>query len=446
MMAATVDSFKKSFDPSQTHPYNPKKSTSFQRAPGVFALSYADSTSLQGFICRDIVQLGDYWVETRFGCITNCNSPDFNGDDGIVGFGLPTPSQNPQQPLPAPLLFELTDSRKSKNPKNKMLNERIFAFLSTEQAGELQLGGVDPESTAGEMAFTPTMTPHDFSVPVFSVKYGHKELLDFVPTNPGLRYVPGIVDSGSSCLVLPDTLLQGLLKIRPYSTYKEMRKTHPKASFLLSLSGIPIEIPWKTWYLAKANKACVQKTPPMFPGVLIGDVLFRRYVVLFNMTDPMMPILGIAPQKPGYVAAKKAHMTNVHKMPVGRRPSNVTSEEGGRVPPSHLARRIDNIPVINKKETQYFIKIQIGSPRKWHTVTFDTGSSVFGIFSKSPPHYDAGSMFDHTGGLLASKVTIIAIGFVVVVIMIAAFFVIKMATSSTRDVKVGSSEEKRNLL
>ena len=48
-----------------------------------------------------------------------------------------------------------------------------------------------------------------------------------------------------------------------------------------SLSGIPIEIPWKTWYLAKANKACVQKTPPMFPGVLIGDVLFRRYVVLY---------------------------------------------------------------------------------------------------------------------------------------------------------------------
>jgi hypothetical protein len=84
-------------------------------------------------------------------------------------------------------------------------------------------------------------------------RYGQHELLDFVPTNPGLRsdtptvacahprmraptharthacartlcpparavgmgkiiivcsYVPGIVDSGSSCLVLPDTMLQ----------------------------------------------------------------------------------------------------------------------------------------------------------------------------------------------------------------------------------------------
>jgi hypothetical protein len=36
---------------------------------------------------RGASQLGDYWVETRFGCITQCNSPDFNGDDGIVGNG-----------------------------------------------------------------------------------------------------------------------------------------------------------------------------------------------------------------------------------------------------------------------------------------------------------------------------------------------------------------------
>jgi hypothetical protein len=166
------------------------------------------------------------------------------------------------------------------------------------------------------------------------------------------------------------------------------------------------------------------------------------------MTDPLMPILGIAPQKPGYVAATTAHMVdNVHKVPMEKDTANITSEEGGRTNVrTQMASKIDQIPVINKKETQYFIKIQIGTPRVWHTVTFDTGSSVFGIFSKSPLHYDAGSMFDHTGGLLASKVTIIAIVFVVVVVVVAAGFVIRLATSSTRDVKVGSSEEKRTLL
>jgi hypothetical protein len=33
---------------------------------------------------------------------------------------------------------------------------------------------------------------------------------------------------------------------------------------------------------------------------------------------------------------------------------------------------VDDVPVINKKETQYFIKIQLGTPRREHVVTFDT--------------------------------------------------------------------------
>jgi hypothetical protein len=28
-------------------------------------------------------------VLAKFGSITDCNSPDFNGVDGIVGFGMP---------------------------------------------------------------------------------------------------------------------------------------------------------------------------------------------------------------------------------------------------------------------------------------------------------------------------------------------------------------------
>jgi len=68
---------------------------------------------------------------------------------------------------------------------------------------------------------------------------------------------------------------------------------------------------------------------------------------------------------------------------------------GGHVESGNVT--VDDVPVINKKETQYFIKIQLGTPRKSHVVTFDTGSSVFGIFSKSPPSRKNISMFDHPG-------------------------------------------------
>ena len=37
--------------------------------------------------------------------ITDCNSPDFNGVDGILGFGLPKAGSD----LPTPVLFAMTD-------------------------------------------------------------------------------------------------------------------------------------------------------------------------------------------------------------------------------------------------------------------------------------------------------------------------------------------------
>ena len=40
------------------------------------------------------------------GVITDCNSPDFNGVDGILGFGLPKAGSD----LPTPVLFAMTDA------------------------------------------------------------------------------------------------------------------------------------------------------------------------------------------------------------------------------------------------------------------------------------------------------------------------------------------------
>ena len=52
---------------------------SFRVGAGKFSTSYADSAELEGFVGRDVVQLGDYYAFTRFGCIRKCNDPHFNG-------------------------------------------------------------------------------------------------------------------------------------------------------------------------------------------------------------------------------------------------------------------------------------------------------------------------------------------------------------------------------
>ena len=43
---------------------------------------------------------------------------------------------------------------------------------------------------------------------------------------------------------------------------------------------------------------------------------------------------------------------------------------------------MDRIPIVNKKGTQYFMDVGIGTPRQPFTVIFDTGSTVFGVFTK----------------------------------------------------------------
>jgi hypothetical protein len=84
-----------------------------------------------------------------FGLLYSCNSPDFNGVDGIIGFGLPKSGEEGRQ-LPRPVLWALTDKKpgdelasaaRDSNAQNLL---RKFSFFSTDDAAEVQLGGYDP--------------------------------------------------------------------------------------------------------------------------------------------------------------------------------------------------------------------------------------------------------------------------------------------------------------
>jgi len=159
----------------------------------MFLLGYADNTHLKGFQSRDVVQLGDFFVDTKFGSITDCNSPDFNNVDGILGFGMPVQHQaappppsgigammaggggdGPTVTLPLPLLFGLTDPAVKNSAKNHVLSRRAFSFMSTDNAAEIQLGGYDPAAVDGRMFLTPSITMNDYVVVSLSLKFPPK--------------------------------------------------------------------------------------------------------------------------------------------------------------------------------------------------------------------------------------------------------------------------------
>eukprot|EP00802_Teleaulax_amphioxeia_P011055 Tamp_11085.p1 GENE.Tamp_11085~~Tamp_11085.p1 ORF type:complete len:525 (-),score=133.37 Tamp_11085:383-1957(-) len=386
--------------------FNPAASKSIKYIKhGQFFLQYADNSNLKGYEATDIVQFGDFYTFTKFGGITTCNSPDFQRVNGILGFGLPQqmPMELPGMPspqLPLPLLFDLTDPRVKDNAKNHMLKKRAFSFFSTDDQAEIQLGGIDPDSIIGDFQLTTTIQPNDYAVPVHSVKFGDVELLQF--SNPNLKvpigcqgdechppFLAGILDSGTSCLVLPDAPVPGMLSNKPFTQWKHMiggntKKPSKHDTFHINIAGKVYDIPYSDWYITQgsdSDQSCIQRMPGGMPMVLVGDVLFRRYVVMFDLTSFPGPVtIGIGKRNPNYKLATEHEY--VKKIPAVKSPAQVITETKAIKKGYHYPIAADRVPVVNHESTQYFVNVSIGTPRQKMPVIFDTGSSVFGVFSQ----------------------------------------------------------------
>jgi len=260
---------------------------------------------------EDVVELGGFGALSKFGAVTYCNSPDFDGVSGILGFGTPTPGSLGSQPQPLPLLFILTggaiDHVPPVEPGSNLLPVRAFSFHAKENAAELQLGGYDPASVEGTMSVFPTVMPTQYMAPAHGVRFGNIELFRW--SNPNITasnaFFPALLDSGSSCLVIPDSLQDGTFTVSPYqqwlSIIKDTENPASKDSFFVNLDGTEYEIPYDVWYVKAVQQSCVQQTPEGFPGIILGDVLFRTHVVMFDLTlFPETILLGIAKQNPSY--------------------------------------------------------------------------------------------------------------------------------------------------
>ena len=366
--------FSESFIPEQSRHLDVQADSTFAaEADKTFDLHYADGSHLRGFTGKSVVALGDYEAEAPFGVITDCNSPDFNGVDGILGFGLPHRSRN----MPRPILFAVTDA----NPDLPLK----FSFYSTDDDAEVVLGGYDPSSVSEAMWYIPAMATNDFIVGVTSLRFGTSkaqavELLKF-KTAAGKRLgVPAILDSGTSCLVIPGDHAGGALSNVPWDDFARNWKKH--RSFFLEIGQKTWEIPFSSWYLAPTEQTCVQPAPEGMQGMLVGDVFFREYVVEFDMTEKR-PILGIAPLNKFYKPAQTNSKVEVDSFIAPKSKLSVVKGAQVMFPAEHEDRlaAVDRIPIENSMGTQYFMDVGVGTPRQKFTVIFDTGSTVFGVFT-----------------------------------------------------------------
>ena len=191
------------FDIHTVRRFDPGQSLSFARELfATFALSYADTSLLTGYVGRDIVQFGHYYAMTRFGCALDCNDVHFNGVDGILGLGMPDAALGS---IPTPLIFALSNDRGGLEGANyvneRAMHQRKFAFLSTAESGELQLGGYDRASTNADMVYVPTTSTTEYSVNVQSLTFGGIELLNWRDKTVS-AFARGHVGVGGECVAV----------------------------------------------------------------------------------------------------------------------------------------------------------------------------------------------------------------------------------------------------
>jgi hypothetical protein len=217
--------------------FHVNSSKTFVNLHHTFNVEYLDNAELNGFIAEDWVQWGSYRARAKFGCVTHSKGRDWESADGIVGLGFPEDYTGQHAPLP---LFWALSHSPSKEGEN-LLPVRIFTLLLSDTAGEVVLGGFDPLSIEGKIATIPVMPSTIVSgVPVFShysvnvqsLLLGGDQLLQFSQPSGGMQ---AILDSGTSCIVLPDDTFGGRLKDSPYGYVCDLCRTFPCHLLVLPL-------------------------------------------------------------------------------------------------------------------------------------------------------------------------------------------------------------------
>jgi hypothetical protein len=106
--------------------------------------------------------------------------------------------------------------------------------------------------------------------------------------------------------------------------------------------------------------------------------------VEFDMEDEARPVIGIAALNKAYRPIGQSVLGYYELQKAPRTKLQLLRGEETMYPAEHSRRldEVDQIPIFNKKGTQYFMDLAIGTPQQPFTVIFDTGSAVFGIFTR----------------------------------------------------------------
>lgn len=276
--------------------------------------SYADRSYLKFLTAQDMVRLGPYRVESRFGVIEHSESLEFRRCDGILGMGYSDLEHS------ACFFRTMTSlarpSWKIFQPQSAVtLRRRQFSFVANEFLGELQLGGYDEDSISEAPFYTRMLNDTGYGVEVSSIMYNGVQILDWSARYKGAALL-SILDTGSSCIMLPNKTYNGTYRKSPFMTFQDESSREPGLDLDITF-GVCHKMceAWWNAHLSNATSRCCKNfTIPakrwMYPGgcvqpfndmnvLILGDPIFRSMLVLHDLEPPVYRV-GLAPIHPHY--------------------------------------------------------------------------------------------------------------------------------------------------
>eukprot|EP00743_Colponemidia_sp_Colp-15_P005820 GILK01006255.1.p1 GENE.GILK01006255.1~~GILK01006255.1.p1 ORF type:complete len:339 (-),score=30.47 GILK01006255.1:861-1877(-) len=290
----------------------PTQSSSFHRIPrSSFRLSYLEGSELSGFLAEDEVQLGTYSARLRFGCVEKSSPADETS--GILGLGFPLGD------VLKPLLYRLHAEASTESP-----NPLIFSLLLSTHGGQLQVGGYDPKSIVEDSLVTVDVLPHcedlkcqfdKFRIHVDSIRLGDTVL--FSASSDHLsKPMEGIVDSGTTCIVLPTVTALDSGVVNVYSRFSAVPEESKHVPLFITIGGKEFEISPEDFFTpiddaagssaiapdaqSVPSRPCITTLASVPELLLLGNVFLRSLVVVHNLTDAENPKMSFAARNPSY--------------------------------------------------------------------------------------------------------------------------------------------------
>lgn len=261
--------------------YDSSSSSTYKKNGSEFAIQYG-SGSLEGFVSRDTVTIGDITIKDQdFAEATN--EPGlafaFGRFDGIMGLGFDTISVNKI----VPPFYNMLNQ--------KSLDEPVFAFYlgDSNKEGdnsEATFGGIDKSHYTGELVTIPLRRKAYWEVDFDAIAFGNNvaEL-----ENTGV-----ILDTGTSLIALPSTLAELLNKeIGASKSWNgqytvDCAKRDSLPDLTVTLSGHNFTITAFD-YVLEVQGSCISAfmgmdfPEPVGPLAILGDAFLRKWYSVYDL-------------------------------------------------------------------------------------------------------------------------------------------------------------------